>query len=342
MSQLKPSRRTFVKTTAAATAAASFGFPFIAKGAPEHEIKIATLAPDGSDWAKEFKRNRSLIEERSGGRVKIKIYAGGVMGDEPTMIRKIRTGQLHGAAVTSVGLGVIDKRLLVMQMPLMFKNTKQLDYVRDKMQPTFDSYYESAGFKHGQNGDVGEIYLFTNTKVQTPDDLKNVKLWVWDADFVTKATARAAGVNGVELGVPDVLASLETGLIDGFPASPYAAIALQWYAKASYVTNLKLSMGIGASVMSLDKWNALDDDLKAIFNEVSAESQSRLLSRIRRANAMAVKTLQKKGLSVVEPQAIDAWTGVADKVRQSLVGSAFPADLVAKLDGHLKDAAKMG
>ena len=336
MTLSKPNRRTFLKTSAGAAAATTIGAPFIAKGAFLHELSFASLAPEGSDWDKEFKRTRKEIEEATAGAVKIKIYAGGVMGDEPAMIRKIRTGQLTGAAVTSVGLAQINKAALALQLPLLFKNTKQLDYVRNAMSPTFAKLFEEGGFKQQLWGDVGEAYIFSQKAASKPADLKDSKFWVWNADFVMKETAKAAGINGVELDVPDVLPSLQTGLINAFTSSPYAAIALQWYTKATHVTNLKLAMAVGASVMSLEKWNSLEDDIKAIFEKVLAESQPRLLKRIRRANAKATATLQEKGITVVEPEDIVAWSSVAMTVKNKLTGKMFSKELMAEIDKHIK------
>lgn len=336
MTLSKPNRRTFLKTTAGAAAATTFAAPFIAKGAFLHELSFASLAPEGSDWDKEFKRTRKEIEEGTAGAVKIRLYPGGVMGDEPAMIRKVRTGQLTGAAVTSVGLAQINKAALALQLPLLFKDTKTLDRARAAMSPTFDKLFEDAGFKRGIWGDVGEAYIFSQKPVAKPADLADSKFWVWSADGVMKETAKAAGVNGVELDVPDVLPSLQTGLIDAFTASPYAAIALQWYTKATHVTNLKLAMAVGASVISLEKWNSLEDDVKAVFDKVLAESQPRLLKRIRRANAKATATLQTKGITVVEPEDIVAWSSVAMTVKNKLTGKMFSKELMAEIDKHIK------
>jgi TRAP-type C4-dicarboxylate transport system substrate-binding protein len=332
----KPNRRTFIKSSAAVGAATTFGVPLLVKGAAEVTLRLASLAPEGSDWDKAFKTIRKEISERTDGRVALKMYPGGIMGSEKAMIRKIRTGQLDGAAVTSVGLAQIDKQLLVMQLPFLFKDEKQLDRVREKMQPRFEKLYEAAGFRHGINGDVGRIHLFTNTPVAEPSEIKKCKMWVWSEDAVTKETAKAAGVNGVELDVPDVLPSLQTGLIDAFTASPYAAIALQWYTKATHVTNLTLAMGIGASVLSLKKWNSLDDETKQIFTDVLTENQPKLLKRIRRANTKAAATLEKKGMHVVPPQGIEKWSSIAITVRNKLTGKMFPQDLLDEIDGHIK------
>lgn len=343
MTAPKPTRRKFLKTSAVASAAAgsaTLGAPLIAKGAAKHTIKIATLAPDGSSWHKAFKKLSRSVKETTEGAVDIKIYAGGVMGDEPAMIRKVRTGQLDGAACTSVGLGEINKQVLMLQLPLLFDSYKRLDYVREKMAPTFASLFEKGGFHIGSWGDVGFLYLFTNSPVKTPLDLKSLKFWVWDADFVTKATAKVAGVNGVELGVPDVLPSLQTGVINAFAASPYAAIALQWYTKAAYVTNLRLAMGVGASVISAKTWGSLDDEYKEVINEANKDIYGSLLKRIRRDNKKAVQTLQDKGIKVVEPEDFAAWTDVAIRVKKALVGKEFDEALVAEMEGHIKAAGK--
>ena len=119
----------------------------IAKGAAEHTLKIATLAPDGSSWHKAFKQVARDVKEQTDGRIVIKIYAGGVMGDEPAMVRKMRTGQLDGAAVTSVGLSLIDESIRVLELPMLFQSVEEVDYVADKMWPYFQAKFEKKGFK---------------------------------------------------------------------------------------------------------------------------------------------------------------------------------------------------
>src|SRR5690606_35509804 len=60
------------------------------------ELKVATIAPDGSHWMREMRAAAAEIEERTGGSVEIKFYPGGVMGNDAQVLRKIRVGQLHG------------------------------------------------------------------------------------------------------------------------------------------------------------------------------------------------------------------------------------------------------
>jgi len=332
----KPSRRSFVKGTAAATAAAVTGFPLIAKGKAETTLRIATLAPEGSSWLKAFKQVARDVKEKTDGRVAIKVYAGGVMGDEGAMVRKMRTGQLDGAALTNVGLGEINKQLLMLQLPLLFKNYDELDRVRDAMSTKFETLIEAEGFRlDGNWGDVGFAYMFSNTPIKVPSDVKKAKMWVWDGDAISKEVMKVTGVNAVELGVPDVLASLQTGLIDAYMNSPYGAIALQWYTKATYITDLKLAMTIGGSVLSNSSWGKLSDEDKQILADVSKAKHKSLLKRIRKDNKRAMVALVDKGITVVQPEDFGAWKKVADDVRNNLTGSFFDRALIDEMMGLL-------
>lgn len=303
---------------------------------PKHIIKIASLAPKGSTWAKSFERTNREIRKATNGEVAMKIYPGGVMGDESAMVRKMRTGQLDGGAVTSVGLGDIAPEVLVLQLPLTFKNYKELDYVRDKMSDTLTGLLEKQGFILLHWGDVGFNYIFTNTPVHTPDDIRKTKMWVWEADPISKEVMKVSGVNGTLLGVPDVLPSLQTGVIDAYANSPYGAVALQWHAKAKYVTNLKLAMTVGGLVISKKSWEKLPEEHQNTIRKIASKNGKSLLKAIRSDNKQAISTIKSNGIEMVQPKNIDAWLAMAKKTRESLQGNLFSKALVDEMLGHLK------
>lgn len=306
----------------------------------KYEIKIASLAPKGSSWMKSFEKTNRDIQAATNGEVALKIYGGGVMGDEGAMVRKMRTGQLDGAAVTNVGLGDIAAELLVLQLPLTFKNYKELDYVRDKMTPTFEKILAEKGFVLLHWGDVGFNYVFSNTPVGAPDDIKKTKMWVWDADPISKAVMEVAGVNGVLMGVPDVLPSLQTGVIDAFSNSPYGAVALQWQTKAKYVLNLKLAMVIGGLVVSKKTWDKIPAEHQAAIMKIARKNGMDLLSQIRKDNQNAIGTIQKSKIELTQPTDIKAWLGMAKNVETKLSGSLFPKSLVAEMKKYLAEYRK--
>lgn len=308
--------------------------------APEtaHTIRIASLAPKGSSWMNAFENAKRIISKKTDGKITLRLYPGGVMGDEEAMVRKMRTGQLDGAAVTSVGLGHIDQKLLVLQLPLTFKNNKELDYVRDKMSGTFQEILGEKGFTLLMWGDVGFNYLFSQTPIEKPSDIRNATPWVWDVDPITKEVMKVLNINAVSLGVPDVLPSLQTGVINAFLNSPYGAVALQWYTQAKYVTNLQLAVVIGGVVISDKSLQAMSEGQRKVVIETFNEVGKDLLKQIRKDNEQAIKTITKTGIQSVNAKDMKAWTDVANKTRENLSGTLFPKELVDEMLKHLKAA----
>lgn len=316
--------------------AATLGAPWIVRAAPKHKLRIATLAPVGSTWHKAFTQVARQVRKETEGAIEIKVYAGGTMGDEPAMIRKMRTGQLDGAAVTNVGLGAIDKQVLMLQLPLLFKSYAELDRVRDAMSDKFEALIEKEGFiLDGNWGDVGFAYLFSQTPVRRPSDVEKTKMWVWGSDPMTKQIVDKTGVNPVHLDLPDVLAALQTGLVDAYLNSPYGAIALQWYTKSSYVTDLKLAMMVGGSVINASSWDALADEDQQTIRRIVTAANIKLRKRVRRANAKAKAALVDRGITVVKPEDFAQWQRIGKDVRDALTGSVFDEELVAEMMDHL-------
>src|SRR5205814_10127828 len=113
--------------------------------------------------------------------------------------------------------------------------------------------------------------MFTNKEAKNPEDLKGVKMWAWTDDPIGRRIQEQAGLSTVPLGVPDVLSSLQTGLIDAFYTAPYAAIALQWFTKAKYIIDLPLALSVGAIVMTKSAFDALSPAYQGVVREVTAK-----------------------------------------------------------------------
>ncbi len=265
------------------------------------DIRVATLAPDGSAWMKVLSKGAQKIESATEGRVKIKYYANGSQGDEKDVVRKLGLGQLDGAALTSVGLSLIEKSVRVLELPRLFRTEAEVDFVRGKMWKRIQKRFAKKGYQLApKGGDVGWIYLYSNTPIKSLGDLKKVKMWRWSEDGIVKAMFGKLGINGVPLGVPEVMSALNTGRINAVYGSPVAMVALQWYTKIKYATSLPMSYGIGGSVMRTEVWNKISEaDQKAITKIL--KSQAMILRRtIRKDNVRALKAMQKAGVKVIE------------------------------------------
>ena len=237
------------------------------------ELRIATLAPSGSPWMEVLDKAANETKDKTAGRVTLKYFAGGQQGDERDFVRKIGLGQLDGAAVTAVGLSMIDESIRVLELPMMFESAEEFDYVADKLWPHFQKKFEGKGFKLTDRGEVGWIYFLSKAKVEKLADLRGQKLWLWGDDRLVGAIFKKLALNGVPLGVPEVDAALTSGKIDACYGSPLAAVALQWYSKVKFMTSMPSSFAIGATVVSLDA-----------LKKISAEDQ-KTVEEIGKANA---------------------------------------------------------
>jgi TRAP-type C4-dicarboxylate transport system substrate-binding protein len=287
--------------------------------------RIATLAPRGSSWMKTLERGAVNIEKATEGRVKTKYYPNGVQGEERDVIRKMRLGQLDGAAVTSVGLSLIDPSIRVLELPRMFASIEEMDYVRNRMWRYFRKKFANKGFVLTTMGDVGFVYFYSKKPVKSLSDLRQVKVWVWSDDEIARAMFKQLNIKGIPMGVPNVLSSLTTGRIDSAYASPLAATALQWSSKIKYMTSMPLSYSIGATVLRKDVALAVGKDDRKAVRGVLKKQSSQLRRSVRRDNKTARKAMIRKGIRVVTtpPDMIRDFDTAAKQVWQSLVGKVY-------------------
>jgi TRAP-type transport system periplasmic protein len=319
---------------ATAVAASLLASPLVAHTALADdavEIRLATLAPDGSSWMKVLSKGGAEIETKTEGRVKIKYYAGGVQGDERDVVRKINLGQLDGAAVTSVGLSMVDESIRVLELPRMFTTVQELDYVADKMWPYFVKKFEKKGFRLNDRGDVGWIYLLAKSEMKTTADVKGAKIWLWSDDTLVKAMYSRLGVSGVPLGVPEVEPALSTGRINACYGSPLAAVALQWNTKVKYMSSMPMSYAIGATIVKIDTINKVSADDQNLVTKISKGMQKTLRKQIRKDNESAKKQMERKGVKVVDasPELIADFDKAANAVWTDLVGKVYSKDELA-------------
>jgi TRAP-type transport system periplasmic protein len=289
------------------------------------ELRIATLAPSGSPWMETLDKAASETKDKTAGRVTLKYFEGGQQGDERDFVRKIGLGQLDGAAVTAVGLSMIDESIRVLELPMMFESAEEFDYVADKLWPYFQKKFEAKGFLLADRGEVGWIYFLSKNKVEKLADLRSQKLWLWGDDRLVGAIFKKLGLNGVPLGVPEVDAGLTSGKIDACYGSPVAAVALQWYSKVKYMTSMPMSFAMGANVISLKAYKKMSPEDAKLVENISRANAKKLRKVIRKANEDAKGTMSRKGVTVVQtPIAmVDEFTKASTEIWNELAGKLY-------------------
>jgi TRAP-type C4-dicarboxylate transport system substrate-binding protein len=317
--------------------------PMVVRAA--ESIKFATLAPKGSTWMNNFDAMAREIRSKTDGELQIRFYPNGVQGDEIDVVRKMRAGLLHAGAMTATGLGEIQKEVLIFQLPRMFKTYEELDYVRDYLYEDLDKAFMDAGYVLLGMGDLGHYYIFSNQPIRTIADLQSssVKMWVRTTDKIGLEFYKNAGVATVPGEVTQVMASLYSGRINAVAVSPYITVALQWYDKFKYMTNLPVSVGVGATVMTKEKFDLLSPDQQKVLREITKAYQSKLIQSIRKDNDRSLEALQKKaGIEVVEfeEDSQKAWDTIAVETHNALVGEIYSQAFLDKINTLLQEYRK--
>ena len=276
-------------------------------------IKIATMAPEGSTWDKALRNMAVEWAQITHGEVKVKIYSGGVAGNETVMLRKIRIGQLHGAAMTNLGLIEIAPSAQVTATPMLIRNHAEYDYIMEKMVPLFDKRIEESGFIPLTWADAGWVRLFTKDPLRKPSELSNHKFFAWEGDPVSVEMYKAGGMNPVVVAATDVLPALQSGLINGFPSTPLGALALQWFGVAPNMLDVPWAPLTAITVLSKDAWDMIPakyhDQLRASSRRVG----SAINATVRKQDVKAIEVMQRYGLAVhkVDPVTLAEWEKMA-------------------------------
>jgi TRAP-type C4-dicarboxylate transport system substrate-binding protein len=313
----------------AALAAALLASPQSANAAGK-PIKLATLVPEGSVWVKELKALAGDAKTQTAGRVEIRIYPGGIAGDDPDVVRKLRIGQLQAATLSAAGLQDIDDGFAVFSIPRFFASYDELFYVLDQMTPYYAARLDKQGFVLLGWGSAGWVNLFSNKPVYGPNDLKQLKLFVWAGDNKMTQWWKTNGYRPVPLAATDIMTGLTTGMIEALPTTPLYALSLQWYRPAGNMLDLPVAPLIGATIVDKRTWNALSPADQEALRGLAKRMQQRLNQLVPPQDQKAIDEMAHRGLKVTKPRNADetkAWEEAARQFAASMRQQAVvPAD----------------
>jgi TRAP-type C4-dicarboxylate transport system substrate-binding protein len=273
------------------------------------------------------------LAQRTGGALQVRVYWGGAMGDERTMVRRMRTGQLDAASLSTIGLSEIHRPVLVMQVPGVFSTYEQVDRVRAGIGPEMERGFEQEGFALIGWGDSGRVRLFSRSPVHRPQELTRLRPWVPQSDSIFREVLDVIGANGIPLGVGEVYGALRTGMIDVVPATALVVTGLQWFTSVRHVTAQSDGFLIGGMVVRRSFLEGLPAAHREALFESARASQGEFRRRVREGDERAYRALLQNGLVeenlTAEQQA--EWRRVGAETARRLSGRVFPAPLLERV-----------
>ena len=306
------------------------------------EIKMATLAPEGSSWMKIFEAINAEVSKKTNGEVDFKFYPGGVLGDEKDMLRKLYIGQINGAALTSAGLSAIFGEMDVFQIPFLFQSYGEVDFVIKEMDGFFREGLEKHGYVLLGWSEGGFVRLLSTMPIATLDDLRKAKVWTWAGSPMTKAIFDQAGISAIPLSIPDVLVGLQTGLVDVVYAPPTGAISLQWFTKIKYMTDVNLTYLIGGVVIRKDIFEKISPANRQILMDTCNRQMVQMKTIIRKENQEAIQIMVKQGIKIIHPtpEQVADFISVSEKAMQKIEGKSFSKKVRAEVNALIESYRK--
>ena len=263
------------------------------------QIKIATLAPQNSEWAEKFQKGSIEIQERTENRVKLKFYWGGAQGNAKKILQKIKIRQLHGGTFSPTDFQEVYPDLNIYGLPFLFKDFDEVDYVRDRVDDQLEQGFKNLGFNTYGFAGGGFAYILSNEPIREYEDLKNKKIWLPQGDLISYEAMRSLNLLPVPLPMTDVLTGLQTGLIDIVAIPPVVALALQWHTKISYITRVPVLYAMGFLAIDSKIINRINTDDQKVLNEVINRIYSEVDSDSQQDSENAYEALSKIGIQEI-------------------------------------------
>ncbi|MCB9543313.1 MAG: TRAP transporter substrate-binding protein DctP [Myxococcales bacterium] len=301
------------------------------------KVKLATVAPKGTAFHRILEELAAEWEKASGGDVELKIFPGGVAGDETEVIRKIRLGTLSAGLVTSTGLAEIDRAVNALQIPMAFASPEQFDFVREKMEPGLEKLYADKGFVILGWSEAGWVRFLSTAPIVDPADAHKLKMFINGGNAEQVEVWKKGGFKPVPLPVTEITTALQTGLIEAVPTTPQGTLMMQWHKYAKYMSDFAWSPLVGGLVIDAKTWEKIDEGQRAALLAAARRAGDKLRAEVRANDRTAVEEMVKRGLVLtpMTPEALAKWRVMVEGMRDALRGAYVPPAAWDEAQGHI-------
>lgn len=304
------------------------GFALPAQGQATVTVKMATLVPENSSWFLVLKEVANDWGKISNGKVRVLLYPGGRQGDDPDVVRKMNLGTLNAGVLTSAGLGEIDRGVYALSIPMAFADYEEVYAVLEKMRPKLEAQFEAKGFVVLNWADGGWNHWFTKSPAATPDEMKKLKLFSWAGDMKTTEAYKKMGFDPRPAPSTELITGLQTGLFESFLAPPQVALITRYYEQTKYMTDMKVQILMGATVIRKETWERIPAELRPKLMASARTAGDRLQKSIKDGYQRDVDAMKKTGLTVVpvDARTREMWRRSVEVGYPIIRGGVMPAD----------------
>ncbi len=312
------------------------GIPALASEKP---LRIGTLAPKNSLYHRQLLEIGEAWRQAQGGNAKYVVFPDGSQGGEAELARRMRIGQLQGALLSIVGLSEIEPSINALQsIPLLFKTWEEVDYVREKMRTSMEKKFLDKGFVVLAWGDAGWVRFFSKDALMRPDDFKKMKFFSFAGESEQQEIMKSLGFTPVPLETTDILPSIQTGMINVVPSTPYFVLATQIYGKVPHMLEINWAPVVGALLVTQKAWDDMSPAGRQALRTAGEKAGVQIRNKARQEVEEAVEAMRKRGLVVNKPNPdqLREWQELADKLYPRIRGNLVPAETFDEVFQHVK------
>lgn len=306
-------------------------------------VKIATVAPEGSIWMVELDKMNQEIQRKTRGDVKFYIYAGGVAGEERSVVKKIQMGALDGAAFAGTGLGELMSHIRILELPFFYNDYAEWRYVYDKISPKLEQEFWDKNYKLLGWTEGGFAYLYASEPIRNLDQFRKAKVWFYEGDALIESCFKELNATGYPMGVTDVVTSLQTGKINCVYCPPYALMAMRWHTHVNHYTDLPIVNVLGGLVITKKAFLKIPKAHHKVVQDVSRKYMEQLFHKAKKANEDTIKELSEKfNIKPVAPDAsmLEESKVFSQKIAKMQVGGLYSQELFSEVCNYLEEYRK--
>ena len=302
-------------------------------------IKLATLAPEGTEYYNLLLEMGQRWQEETNGEIILRIYPNGVVGRESDTIRKMRIGQIQASAMSSIGLADLTDQIQAFTIPMKFKDYDDVESVKEVMFDDISNGLSESGFKLLFLVDIGWVYWFSANEIAVPEDLRNAKIYTTAGDYVTVELFKQFGFNAIPVSETDILTSLQTGMINSMQTVPILSLSSGWFALMPNMLDLKWAVFIGAVIVDERVWSKIRPEHQKVMMEIAQEIGKKYQENGRKTDAQAIEMMKKYGMNVKTPtdEELKIWNDFKEKIMPDVIDTYVPKDIYDKVTSAIDE-----
>ena len=302
-------------------------------------IKLATLAPEGTEYYNLLLEMGQRWQEETNGEVILRIYPNGVVGRESDTIRKMRIGQIQASAMSSIGLADLTDQIQAFTIPMKFKDYDDVENVKEVMFDDISIGLSESGFKLLFLVDIGWVYWFSANEISVPEDLRNAKIYTTAGDYVTVELFKRFGFNAIPVSETDILTSLQTGMINSMQTVPILSLSSGWFALMPNMLDLKWAVFIGAVIIDERVWSKIRPEHQKVMMEVAQEIGKKYQENGRKTDAQAIEMMKEYGMKVKTPtdEELKIWEDFKEEIIPDVIDTYVPKEVYDKVTSAIDE-----